>query len=87
MKRRKWDAKVKALVLLEGLKGKPVGEICIGHQISQAKHYQCQDQFLSRMEHVLSNNNRRETVLTKENARLKKIIEELPVEVKKQKSV
>jgi hypothetical protein len=28
MKRRKWDAKTKAIIVLEGLKGKPVGAIC-----------------------------------------------------------
>jgi transposase-like protein len=33
MKNRKWDAKTKAMVVLQGLKGKPVVEICQEHQI------------------------------------------------------
>jgi len=83
MKRRKWDAKVKAMIVLEGLKGKPVAEICIEHQLSQAQYYQWRDQFLSKMDQVFSSDDRREKALTEENARLKKIIGELTIEVKK----
>jgi hypothetical protein len=28
MKRRKWRPEQKALIVLEGLKGKPIGELC-----------------------------------------------------------
>jgi hypothetical protein len=28
MKQRKWDPKAKAKIVLEGIKGKPVAEIC-----------------------------------------------------------
>jgi len=34
MKRRKWDAKTKCTIVLEGLKGKPVATICQDYQIS-----------------------------------------------------
>jgi hypothetical protein len=34
MQRRKWDAKTKAMIVLEGLKGKPVAELCTEHQIT-----------------------------------------------------
>ncbi len=37
MRRRKWDAKTKATIVLEGLKGQPVATICQDHQISQAQ--------------------------------------------------
>jgi transposase-like protein len=47
MQRRKWDAKTKALIVLEGFKGKPVSEICTEHQISQSLYYQWRDQFLA----------------------------------------
>ena len=83
MKRRKWEAKIKAMIVLEGLKGKPVAEICIEHQISQAQYYQWRDQFLSKMDQVFSSDDRREKALTEENTRLKKIIGELTIEVKK----
>ena len=36
MKRGKWDPRTKAMIVVEGLKGKPVADICIEHQISQA---------------------------------------------------
>jgi transposase len=47
MHRRKWDAKTKAIIVLEGLKGKPVAEICTEHQLSQSQYYQWRDQFLA----------------------------------------
>jgi transposase len=47
LQRRKRDAKTKALIVLEGLKGKPVAEIYTEHQISQSLYYQWRDQFLA----------------------------------------
>jgi len=83
MKRRKWDPKTKAMIVLEGLKGKQISEICIEHQISQAQYYQWRDQFLSNMYQVFTGDDRREEALTCENARLKRIIGDLTVELKK----
>ena len=34
MKYRKWDAKTKGMIVPEGLKGKPVSDICIEYQKS-----------------------------------------------------
>ena len=83
MKRRKWDPKTKAMIVVEGLKGKSVSEICIEHQISQAQYYQWRDQFLANMPRVFAEDNRMEKALTKENARLKRIVGDLTVELKK----
>jgi transposase-like protein len=47
MTRRKWDAKTKAIIVLEGLKGKPVAMSCQDYQISQAQYDQWRDQFLA----------------------------------------
>jgi transposase-like protein len=47
MKRRRWDAKTKATIVLEGLKGKPVTAICQDYHLSQAQYYQWRDQFLA----------------------------------------
>jgi transposase-like protein len=33
--------------VLEGLKGRPIGELCAEHEISQAQYYQWRDQFLA----------------------------------------
>jgi transposase-like protein len=87
MERRKWEPKTKAMIVLEGLKGRPVAEICIEHQISQTQYYRWRDHFLSNMNQVFSNDDsRREKALTRENTRLKKIIGDLTVELKKQRS-
>lgn len=83
MKRRKWDPKTKAMIVVEGLRGKPIADICIEHQISQAQDHQWRDQFLARVPQVFADDSRREKALTKENVRLKKIIGDLTVELKK----
>jgi transposase-like protein len=83
MKRRKWDPETKAMIVVEGLKGKQVADICIEHQISQAQYYQWRDQFLSHMSQLFIRDDRKEKALTRENERLKRIIGELTVELKK----
>jgi transposase-like protein len=83
MKRRKWDAKTKAMIVVQGLKGKPVAEICLEHQISQTQYYQWRDQFLANVQRVFSDKDKKTEVLTKENVRLRKIIGDLTVELKK----
>lgn len=44
--RRQWDAKSKALIVLQGLKGTPVAQRCTAHQISQAHYSAWRDQLL-----------------------------------------
>jgi transposase-like protein len=44
MKRRQWDAKAKARIVLEGLQGRPIAELCHEPQISQNQQYQGRDQ-------------------------------------------
>ena len=83
MKRRKWDPRTKAMIVIEGLKGKPISELCTEHQISQAQYYQWRDQFLAKMPQVFVDDSRREKALTRENARLKRIIGDLTIELKK----
>jgi transposase-like protein len=85
MHRRKWDAKTKALIVLEGLKGKPIAEICTEHQISQSLYYQWRDQFLANAAHAfeLHQHTRREAHLEQENTKLKKLVGELLLELKK----
>lgn len=85
MKKRQWDPKTKAMIVLQGLRGKPVNELCAEHQISQAQYYQWRDQFLSDAHSVfeLSQKSRREFSLERENAKLKHLIGELTLELKK----
>lgn len=89
MQRRKWDSKTKALIVLQGLKGKPVAELCIEHQISQAQFYQWRDQFLANASKTfdIHQQTQREARLEQENARLKKMVGELTMELKKSEEV
>ncbi|MER3424758.1 MAG: transposase [Nitrospiraceae bacterium] len=85
MKRRKWDAKTKAIIVLEGLKGKPMTAICQDYHISQAQYYQWRDQFLTNAPQTfeVAQPTERETRLQHENTRLKKLGGELTLELKK----
>lgn len=85
MKRRKWDSKTKWLVVLEGLKGKVVAEICTEHGISQSQYYQWRDQFLSDGYKVFdkAKDDQKHGFLEKENNKLKKLVGELTYELKK----
>jgi transposase-like protein len=85
MPRRKWEAKTKALVVLEGLQGKSVAEICTAHQISQSLYYQWRDQFLANAAKAFDapQRTRKEARLAQENARLKQLVGELTFELKK----
>ena len=84
MHRRKWDAKTKACIVLEGLQGKPVAEICNEHQISQSQYYQWRDQFLAHAAKAFEaqQHTRTEARLAQENARLKTLMGELTLELK-----
>jgi len=85
MKRRKWDARTKIIIVLEGLKGKPVTAICQDYHISQAQYYQWRDQFLSNAPKAfeVAQQTDREARLQHENTRLKQLVGELTLELKK----
>jgi transposase-like protein len=84
MHRRKWDAKTKAMIVLQGLQGKPVAVICNEYQISQSPYDQWRDQFLAHASHAFEGqqHGRQEARLAQENARLKKLVGELTLELK-----
>jgi transposase-like protein len=83
MPNKKWTAKTKALIVMEGIKGKPVSEICTEHQLSQSQYYRWRDEFLANMHQVFENTEKKDEQLTRENKRLKQIIGDLTVELKK----
>lgn len=85
MKRRTWSPEQKAKVVLEGLRGRPVSEICRDHAITQNMYYNWRDQFLSSAHEVFisDKNTRRTAKLERENARLKALVGELALELKK----
>lgn len=85
MRRKKWDSKTKWLIVLEGLKGKAVSEICAEHNLSRSQYYKWRDQFFSDGHKIFDQikDNHHQLFLEKENNRLKNLIGELTYELKK----
>jgi transposase-like protein len=85
MKRRKWTNEEKALVVLSGLKGRGIADICAEHGICQAQYYKWRDQFLSNASKAFETEQLSKTQqrIAKENQRLKSLIGELTLELKK----
>jgi transposase-like protein len=86
MDRRKWSSRDKLVIVLEGLKGKvPLGELCAKFQISQSQYYKWRDQLLANGPKVFDYGGVDRTTerLQHENQKLKRIIGELTVELKK----
>jgi len=85
MKRRKWDSKTKTKIVLEGLSGRPVSEICNDYGIHQNQYYGWRDKFLSEAHRAFESKrdggelNR----LRKKNQELEQIIGSLADELKK----
>jgi hypothetical protein len=88
MRRKKWDSKTKWLIVLEGFKGRAVAEIRAEYGITQSHYYQWRDRFLSAGHKVFdqTKEDQKQVYLEKENTKLKKLIEELTYELKKQRS-
>src|SRR5215510_4519451 len=76
MKRRRWRPEQKALIVLEGLKGRPMGELCAEHEISQAQCYQWRDLFLANAARAFepAGPPQRQGRLERENARPKALV-------------
>lgn len=89
MKPRTWDPKTKAKIVLEGIKGRPVGEICNEHQICQSQYYQWRDQFLSNVDKAFDGPQKgsREIRMQQEIHKLRALVGELTLELKKSDEV
>jgi len=85
MKRRRWDSKTKTKIVLEGLSGRPVSEICNGYEIHQNQYYNWRDKFLSEAHKAFESKREGAEVdrLRKKNQELTQIIGSLTVELKK----
>ena len=85
MHKRKWEAKTNAMIVLEGLKGKPVAAVCSEPHMSQSQDYQWRDQVLAHAAQAceLHQHTRTEAHLEQEHARLRKLVGELTRERKK----
>jgi transposase-like protein len=85
MKKRQWDSKTKAKIVLEGLSGLPTGELCTKYQISQNQYYQWRDKFLAESHRAFEGKaDGTEVARLKAKAqKLQQIIGALTVELKK----
>ena len=85
MTRKRWDSKTKWLIVVEGLKGRSVVDICTDHGISQSMYYKWRDQFLSKGHEVFNSAkiDQKQQRLARENQRLKNLVGELTLELKK----
>lgn len=86
MKRRKWTAQQKLQIVLQGLKGNvTVSEFCNRHQISQTQYYQWKDRLLKDGSKIFGHGgpDREADRLRREILKLKSIIGDLTVELKK----
>ncbi len=84
-KGRNWTAEEKAKIVLQGLRGRQVAELCNEYQIHQTQYYKWREQFLADAPKVFetARQNRREERLEREVQKLKGIIGDLTVELKK----
>ena len=86
MKNRKWTNKQKLEIVLEGLNGRvTISDLCNRHQIQQTQYYEWKNHFLRHGEKVfeLGKASSTEDRLEKENRRLKTLIGDLTMELKK----
>lgn len=85
MKNRKWTGKQKLQIVLEGLSGKmSVSDLCNRHEISQSMYYKWRDQLLNNGNQIFDAAPEKHVERLKgENRRLKGIIGDLTVELKK----
>jgi transposase-like protein len=89
MKQRTWDPKAKAKIVLEGIKGRAVGEICNEYQICVSQYYQWRDQFLSNLDKAFDTPKKasKELRLESEVQKLRALVGELTLELKKSDEV
>jgi len=85
MKRRQWDSKTKAKIVLEGISGRSVSEICSDYRIGQTQYYRWRDQFMSSAHRAFDSAKTGSEVqrLKQKAVRYQQIIGALTVELKK----
>ena len=76
MKRRKWDAKTKARIVLAGLEGESVTTLCRQYAIRPSQYYKWRDHFIANCARAFDGppKTRGQNNLEAENTRLKKLV-------------
>ena len=83
MKRRQWDSKSKARIVLEGLRGRSVDTLCDEYRISAGTYYRWRDTLLDGAWRAFESatSDRREKRLLAENQKLKKAVGALTLDL------
>ncbi|SDL10158.1 Transposase [Maridesulfovibrio ferrireducens] len=87
--RRKWDPRVKAKIVLEGLTGRCVNELCRSHELRPGQYYKWREHFLKNC-HLLFEREKRapdKAELAIENEKLKRLVGELTLELNNGRSI
>jgi transposase-like protein len=89
MKKRQWTSERKLQIVMQGVKGRPVSEICNEYQIGQSQYYLWRDQFLQNAGKIfeMPKTAQQQTRLERENEKLKAMVGELTMELKKKRLV
>jgi len=85
MKRKRWKAKEKLEIVLEGLRNQcSVAELCNRHGITQSMYYKWRDQLLKNGDNVFNSSVDQHTnQLEYQNKQLKALVGHLTLELKK----
>ena len=86
MEKRKWSGNQKLQIVLEGLSGQiEISKLCAKYQIAQTQYYSWRDQLLKHGYQAFETKNitKKEQYLEQEVSKLKRIIGDLTIELKK----
>jgi len=86
MEKRKWTSQQKLQIVLEGLSGQiDISKLCAKYQVSQAQYYKWRDQLLKHGTQAfeIKDVTKKEQHLQQENHKLRRIIGDLTIELKK----
>ena len=84
-KRKKYTSQQKAQIIMQAIKGRPIADICTEYQISNSMFYKWKEQFLNNMHlaYEVHNNNKQIQQINNQNKKLKNLVAELTLELKK----
>lgn len=86
MEKRKWSSQQKLQIVLEGLSGNiEISKLCSKYQIAQTQYYQWRDQLLKHGHQAFETKNitKKEQHLEQEVQKMRQIIGDLTIELKK----
>lgn len=85
--RRKWDARTKAKIVLEGLMGACVNELCRSYDLRPGQYYKWRGHLLDNCYQIFEKQpgTNSESELAAENEKLKRLVGELTLELNNDK--